>query len=193
MGSTIAGSGRLFDFLRFGVAATAMLTILLIVVTSAITLRHFMVRRVTFAAHINSHSGLSTSHYVRLMLMAIILMFWNVVITSYGLWFTSLSIPIRPWTTWEDVHYNFSRVDQFPEALIPKSLYRAFYIYWWSVPLSTFMFVGFFAFGKEATGHYKKLLGWIINKVLPRSDLSTLKSPQFIPSFVKYVFFPASE
>ncbi|KAF9017841.1 STE3-domain-containing protein [Hymenopellis radicata] len=131
-------------------------------------LRHFMIRRATFAAHLNSpQSALTASRYLRLILMSIFQMTWSIIMTSYTLWYTAMAIPLRPWTTWADVHSNFARAAQFPKVLLamsPKTS-TAYYFSWWAIPMSTFVFVAFFAFGKEAVDDYRKCWVWIKRNV----------------------------
>ncbi|KAJ7323222.1 GPCR fungal pheromone mating factor [Mycena albidolilacea] len=146
---------------------------------AGLALRHFIQRRITFAAHLDSnHSALTTSRYLRLMLMSILQMIWSLGLTIFTLWFTTVSIPIRPWTTWADVHSNFSRVDQFPTLFTPQIIITSRIALWWTVPASTFLFVAFFAFGNEAIVEYKKALLWIRCTVfrLPPSLPSSSKS-----------------
>ena len=40
-------------------------------------------------------------------------MIWIVTVTSYALWFTSVTVPIRPWTNWDDV-LSPGRLAQLP-------------------------------------------------------------------------------
>ncbi|KAF9468421.1 GPCR fungal pheromone mating factor [Collybia nuda] len=136
-------------------------------VFAALALRHFMQRRVSFAAHLTTtHSALTTSRYLRLMLMSVLQMVWSLAITSYALWFTTISIPIRPWTTWDDVHSDFLRVDTFLTIFTLPKIITSFYILWWTVPASTFIFVAFFAFGRDALDEYKKCFMWFRTTVL---------------------------
>jgi hypothetical protein len=136
----------------------------------ALALRHFMHRRVTFAAHLNtSNSALTTSRYLRLMLMSALQMVWSLAITCYALWFTTISIPIRPWTAWDDVHSDFLRVDTFLTLLTPPEVVTSFYILWWTVPISTFLFVAFFAFGRDAVAEYRRCFLWFRIRVLRRT------------------------
>ncbi|KAG1853501.1 GPCR fungal pheromone mating factor [Suillus subluteus] len=126
---------------------------------------HFMRRRVTFARHIDtSRNGLTTSRYFRLMLMAVVEMIWNIVVTSYTLWFSAMDM--RPWTNWDDVHSNFSRIDLYATAFTPQIVLTNFYLIWWVVPVSTFIFVAFFAFGKDAVDEYTACIVWIRRNVL---------------------------
>ena len=126
---------------------------------TALSLRHFMMRRLTFAAHLSSgNSALTTSRYLRLMAMSALQIFWSLGITVYVLWLTILNLPFRPWTDWDDVHSDFLRIDQYPTAFTPPIILRAFNASWWLIPASTFLFVAFFSFGRDAVDEYKKCL-----------------------------------
>ncbi|KAJ7661863.1 pheromone A receptor-domain-containing protein [Mycena rosella] len=145
-------------------------------VFAGLALRHFMLRRITFAAHLDAtHSALTTSRYLRLMLMSIIQMIWSLSITSYILWFTLMAVPLRPWTSWADVHSNFSRVDTYPVAFIPEVVLTSYYAAWWVLPASTFIFVAFFAFGHEAVEDYKRCFGIVRDFVLRRKPAPASK------------------
>ncbi|KAJ7278692.1 GPCR fungal pheromone mating factor [Mycena rebaudengoi] len=134
---------------------------------AGLALRHFVQRRITFAAHLDAtHSALTTSRYLRLMLMSILQMIWSISLTIFTLWFTTVSIPIRPWTTWADVHSNFSRVDQYPYLFTPQVILAGYYALWWTIPASTFIFVAFFAFGHDALAEYAKCFLWFRRTVL---------------------------
>ncbi|KAG2133641.1 GPCR fungal pheromone mating factor [Suillus bovinus] len=130
---------------------------------SSISLR----RRSKFARHLEtSRNGLTTFRYFRLMLMAIVEMIWNIMVTSYTLWFVAMDV--RPWTNWDDVHWDFSRIDLYPAAFMPKIALTNYYLVWWVVPASTFIFVAFFAFGKDAVNEYTACMMWIRRNVSSR-------------------------
>ncbi|KAK6987709.1 STE3-domain-containing protein [Favolaschia claudopus] len=138
-------------------------------VFAGLALRHFMVRRISFAAHLDaSHSALTTSRYLRLMLMSMTQMIWSLSVTTYNLWFTFMNTHLRPWTSWSDVHADFLRVDQFPTLFLSPLVQRAYYAVWWAIPASTFIFVLFFAFGREALDDYKHAFGWILRVIFRR-------------------------
>ncbi|KAG5641595.1 Pheromone B beta 1 receptor [Asterophora parasitica] len=153
-------------------------------VYSALALRHFMIRRVSFAAHLNvSQSALTTSRYLRLMLMAALQMIWGITTTSYALWFTVIGIPLRPWTTWDDVHSDFSRIDQYYSAFTPQKVLTSYYVLWWFVPVSTWIFVAFFAFGADAMEEYKKCFMWFRTRVLRQTVSANPTKHSFIDMF----------
>ncbi|KAG6839253.1 Pheromone B beta 1 receptor [Blastosporella zonata] len=148
-------------------------------VYSGLALRHFFVRRLTFAAHLASHSALTTSRYLRLMLMAVLQMVWGITVTAYAMWFTVLGVPIRPWTSWAFVHSDFSRIDQYPAVLTPDIVRRSYCVLWWMVPISTWIFVAFFAFGKDAMEEYKKCIVWFRTRVLRQTVSSDASKGSF--------------
>jgi pheromone a factor receptor len=126
-----------------------------------------MIRRLSFASHLaSSKSALTTSRYLRLMAMASVQMIWAVTGSAGAFWFTATSVPIRPWTTWDDVHSDFGRIDQFLDIFTPYTVKRSFYVLWWVVPVATWLFVAFFAFGADAMEEYKKCFNWVRVKVL---------------------------
>ncbi|KAJ2936220.1 hypothetical protein H1R20_g874, partial [Candolleomyces eurysporus] len=135
-------------------------------VLSVLALRNFVLRRLTFAADLKSrNTGLTTSRYLRLISMAIVQMVWSLAVTSYTLYVTTVGIPLRPWTNWDDVHSDFWRADLFPAILAPKKLRDVSYALWWMVPATTFIFVAFFSFGQDALEEYKKCFVWIKTRI----------------------------
>lgn len=139
--------------------------------------RHFMLRRISFAAHLTaSQSALTTSRYLRLMLMASLQMVWSLTLTAYSLWFNIMAGPLRPWTSWNDVHSDFSRIDTYATVFTPLPILIGYYVLWWMVPISTLIFVVFFAFGKDAVEEYKRGFLWFRSRVLRRFSSSDLSS-----------------
>lgn len=159
------------------------------IVYAGLALRHFVIRRISFASHLNgSNSALTPSRYLRLMTMSGLQMVISITVTSYALWFTVMAVPIRPWTTWSDVHSDFLRVDVYPDAFTPPFVKRAYYVSWWFTPISTFLFVAFFSFGKDAMDEYQKCFTWIRVNVLHMKltdskaiHLSSAKHPRGLP------------
>ncbi|KAG5650601.1 hypothetical protein H0H81_011692 [Sphagnurus paluster] len=154
----------------------------------ALALRHFFKRRITFARHLqNSNSALTTSRYIRLICMAIVQMFWGLFTTIINVWFTCRN-GLRPWTSWADVHSNFSRVAVFPTRFIPPSILHWTYFTRWIIPVSSVLFFAFFSFGEEAMKEYRSCIQWVARNVLRRKDTMTDKK-MLLPSFIRYVYF----
>ncbi len=106
-----------------------------------LSLSHFIKRRMSFAAHLSTYFALTTSLYLRLVFMSILQMFW-----SYTLVLAAMNLPLLPWTSWAEVHSDFSRIDQidqYPMIAIPAYIDRNYHAQWWMVP-------AFFSFGRDA-------------------------------------------
>nr|QQL12042.1 mating-type protein ste3.3 [Hypsizygus marmoreus] len=165
--------------------ALPLLVVFLTMILASISLVHFFRRRLAFARHLrDSNSALTTSRYFRLMAMAIVQMFWGLVVMSIHVWFTCRN-GLRPWTGWTDVHSNFSRVGVFPSRLIPPDILRWTHFTWWTVPISSIFFFAFFSFGDDAVKEYKACFQWITplfrrknETILPMSSLPRTTSPK---------------
>nr|AVI69659.1 pheromone receptor [Cyclocybe aegerita] len=165
-----------------------LILVTLTLVYSGLALFHFLQRRITFARHLqSSNSALTTSRYFRLMAMATVQMFWGALLISINMWFTCRA-GLRPWISWEDVHYNFSRVGLFPQMLIPKEVLRWTYFSWWSIPASSVLFFMFFAFGQDAVKEYKACFDWVL-RVIFRHAASDSKTKYPISPNVQHVKF----
>lgn len=126
---------------------------------SAMVLIDFLRRRATFAKHLESCSTLSTSHYFRLMLLALLEMILATAATATSLWTATLDI--RPWTSWADVHWGFSRIGQYPAAALTSTVAHYYCALWWFVPASSAVFFLFFAFGRDTMREYGALGQWV--------------------------------
>lgn len=126
-----------------------------------------MQRRTNFSKHISdSNAGLTAGRYFRLMAMAFVEMFWSLTMIGLNVW-AEYRNGLRPWTNWADVHSNFSRVGQFPSVFIPLSTWRLLYFIYWSIPISSLLFVGFFVLGRDTLQEYRRMYTWI-KTLLPK-------------------------
>jgi len=119
------------------------------------------------------------------MLMAVVEMIWNIMVTSYALWFSTMDM--RPWTNWDDVHSNFSRIDLYATIFTPQIVLSSFYLIWWVIPASTFIFVAFFAFGKDAVEEYKACIAWVRRNILKQTVDETVPGSFGSIPVAKYV------
>ena len=134
----------------------------------ALVLHNFIRRRLTFALHLQqSNSALTSSHFLRLIAMALTLMVWGTSLTAFNL-YSNVSSGLRPWKSWEDVHSNFSRIAFFPAALLPPQFIQAMTLFWWTIPASSLIFFVFFGFGEETLKGYKKAWRWLMVKAFKR-------------------------
>ncbi|KAA1466860.1 fungal pheromone STE3G-protein-coupled receptor [Dentipellis sp. KUC8613] len=152
---------------------------------------HFMRRRIDFARHLENRSALTTTRYMRLIIMSVVEMFLGIGITSYALWFATLSY--RPYTSWSDVHFNFSRIDLYSVLFTPQIFLTNLEVLWWTVPISTWVFVLFFAFGHDAMVEYRACITWFRRRILrqqvtekasPISSIGSKPSVRYVPSLI---------
>ncbi|CAL1697592.1 unnamed protein product [Somion occarium] len=138
-------------------------------VFAGLSFMHFFRRRASFARHLASSSGLNPSRYLRLMSMSVVEMFWSLIVVGITCWF-NYRTGMRPWTNWDDVHFNFSRIDRYPTAIIPQASLKWTYFVWWTLPISTYIFVLFFAFGQDAMKEYRSWFQYLarpFRKLIP--------------------------
>lgn len=94
------------------------------------------------------------------MALAAVELFFTIPITSYGIYLNVSAAPLNPWISWANVHYGYSKVDQYP-AILWRSDYNtvvAFGLSTWSAPFCALVFFGFFGFAEEARRNYAKVL-----------------------------------
>lgn len=119
--------------------------------------------------------------------MAVIEMFWGLLVTSLNMWF-SCQHGLRPWISWENVHVGFSQIAYFPTVIIPPTTLAWAYALWCVVPISGALFSVFFSFGEDAMKDYRKSLQWF-RTMVSRPPPLTNHHPTVVglPSFRRYV------
>ncbi|KZV82019.1 fungal pheromone STE3G-protein-coupled receptor [Exidia glandulosa HHB12029] len=141
---------------------------------ASLALRHFLIRRVEFERHLrDSQSALTTSRYMRLMALAVCEIFWGTTLGAYVV-FLNISVDgLRPWTSWADVHYNFSRVAVYPRYLIGSWQKQNLFLSWWITPATALLFFIFFGFSEEALEGYAGALRWVRRVVFRQTITQT--------------------
>ncbi|KAJ7278849.1 GPCR fungal pheromone mating factor, partial [Mycena rebaudengoi] len=145
-------------FLFYGpVALVALLTL----IVSGFAYVGFHQRRMTFDTFLkNQNSSFTVSRYLRLMIITAVLGVWDTIVVCICLVFTYRN-GLLPWTSWADVHWDFSRIDVYPILFIPPEIMTWTYVSWWTVPISGFMFFAFFSFGEDAVAEYGPWFKWV--------------------------------
>jgi hypothetical protein len=92
-----------------------------------------------------------------------------------------------PWISWEDTHYNFSRIGLFPAILwrLDKRLEASIELTRWLPVFCSFVFFALFGFASEARKHYHTMF-WASVKLFgikPRPSPQAPKAllPRFVP------------
>ncbi|EPS99299.1 hypothetical protein FOMPIDRAFT_1124670 [Fomitopsis schrenkii] len=123
-----------------------------------LSLRAFAQRRAQFSEFVSSSSGLSANRYFRLMALATAELLCTTPIAAYGLYLNLSAGPLSPWISWENVHYDYSQVHQYPSVIWRASRANviAFHLSLWAPVFCAFVFFAFFGFADEARRNYLK-------------------------------------
>lgn len=128
-------------------------------------------RRAQFMEFLAMNKNLSSSRYFRLMGLAGIEMLCTIPLGAYVLYLNATSQPVYPYISWENVHSDFSRVEQFPSVLWRMSgpTVLSIELSRWLLVICAFVFFAFFGFADEARKNYR--LAYV--SVAKRVGLST--------------------
>jgi pheromone a factor receptor len=124
---------------------------------SVIAIRFFLSRRLQFQSLLkSSHSGLDTSQYLRLICLAGTEL---VIALPLNLWVLAANAStLQPWTSWYEVHYNWSNVISIPASYITQapSLAVSNAVPRYLVTVSSIVFFIFFGVSEDAIGEYTR-------------------------------------
>lgn len=128
-------------------------------------------RRAQFMEFLAMNKNLSSSRYFRLMGLAGIEMLCTIPLGAYVLYLNATSEPVYPYISWENVHSDFSRVEQFASVQWRMSgpTVLAIELSRWLLVICAFVFFAFFGFADEARKNYR--LAYV--SVAKRVGLST--------------------
>jgi pheromone a factor receptor len=154
-----------------------------------LTLRGFWMRRLQFAQLISaSNSSISIGRYIRLMMLSIIDMLCTIPLGVYSIYIGNKGVSLAPWISWEDTHFNFSRV-----GVVPSLIWRSDPSFQTSVELTrwlpvfcAFLFFALFGFASEAKKHYK-IVFTLIAKPLGFRQPPKVPPKTVLPGFVSHV------
>jgi pheromone a factor receptor len=123
------------------------------------------------------------------MLLALVNMSMTIPMGVFSIYLNSHGVQLAPWISWENVHYDFSRVD-----LVPSIIWRSNPSYntsveltRWLFPVSAFLFFALFGFASEAQKQYHSLFHKCHKALRLKSATS---KPSKIPYLPRSVFFP---
>jgi pheromone a factor receptor len=87
----------------------------------------------------------------------------TIPLASFVIWLNSAALPVQPWVSWEYVHYDFSRVVQYPSVLWTMNylVVVAIQLTRWLVVICAFVFFAFFGFAAEARKNYGIAFWWV--------------------------------
>lgn len=125
-----------------------------------------------------SHSGMSNAQFIRLLLLATILAIstaWTSIFQIVVNVKQNLGI-LSPYVSWNWVHEDFWRVDQFPTVLIPPFLRMFAWLFFMLAPYAGLLFFLLFGLSGEPLAALLRIFG--CGKRLRRSDPDGGVEPQ---------------
>ncbi|KAJ3849074.1 pheromone receptor [Lentinula lateritia] len=134
---------------------------------SSMVLRTFYVRRIQFNQAISSNGMIKPSRYLRLMLLAMIDIMCTIPIGTYTIYVSLESVPLNPWISWDDTHFDFKRVQLIP-AVIWRSnpaTYTSLQITRWLPIVCAFVFFALFGFAEEAMKSYRRAFWFVARRL----------------------------
>ncbi|KIK78557.1 hypothetical protein PAXRUDRAFT_834510 [Paxillus rubicundulus Ve08.2h10] len=145
----------------------------------ALSIGQFYRRRAQFNQFLASNKSLTSSRYFRLMALAMTEIICTVPLASFMIWLNTTAQPVEPWVSWENTHYDFSRVAQYPAFIWTQNhwLLLAIQLTRWLVVACAFIFFAFFGFAAEARKHYRTAF-WSIAKLFGASTITTSQDAQ---------------
>jgi len=121
------------------------------------TVRAFMNRRKQFRDLVSATGNLTYSRYWRLVALASLDYSFTLPMATWAIIANTMWGEVRPWVSWADTHWGYSRVFQYPRIVLDEEPIVAISleISRWAVVLSAFVFFGFFGFADEAKKNYR--------------------------------------
>ncbi|KAL1937922.1 hypothetical protein VTO73DRAFT_12672 [Trametes versicolor] len=147
------------------------------------SLRYLAIRRAAFNEFLAASSSMTSSRYFRLMAMAATELLLSTPLGIYEIYSNAVAAPLEPWISWDDTHFNFSRVVVYPASLwrsvpalaVPLELSR------WLLPTCAIIFFAFFGFAQEARKNYHTAAMAVVNRVPCLRRLHAKRSPSSKP------------
>ena len=116
---------------------------------------------------LTASSNLSCSSYWRLVALASVDFCFTVPLAIWGIVQNTQTEEVYPWVSWADTHWGYSRVFQFPRAVLNETPVAIVGLETtrWAAVLCAFVFFGFFGFAEEARDNYRLLASTIAKRL----------------------------
>ncbi|KAF8486997.1 STE3-domain-containing protein [Russula ochroleuca] len=133
-----------------------------------------------------SNKSPNQNRYFRLIALSAAQISCSLPLSIFSIYSNAHYQTIYPWISWENTHFHYSFVGQFPSVLWRSSsvVQLMLELTRWNIVLSAFLFFAFFGFAEEARKHYRIAYSFA-NRSLHLPDLGRSKansSPPYTPS-----------
>jgi pheromone a factor receptor len=138
-----------------------------------------------FSGMLGSNKNPNHNRYIRLIALSATQISYSLPASLYILYFDAHVLTLFPWISWENTHFNYSRVDQIPSIIWRSSPTQTIIeVLRWNTVLSAFLFFAYFGFAEEAQKHYRIVYSFASSSLrlpdLRKSGASS--SPPYTPS-----------
>lgn len=126
---------------------------------SALNLLAFYRRRLEFNQLLASTNSMKVGQYIRLMALACIEMSCTIPISIVSIYISNEAVPIQPWISWDNTHYDFSYVGLAPAVVWQSNPHYVASVEMtrWLFPACGLLFFALFGFAAEARKHYRTM------------------------------------
>ena len=118
----------------------------------------------------NTSGNITSNRFLRLMCLASVEVLFNIPVAIYGI-VLQCRFPIQPYISWENVHFEFSAVQEIPSVIWRSDRQTEINVEFqrWVIVFCAFVFFTFFGFADEARKNYR----YAFQSVAKRVGLST--------------------
>jgi hypothetical protein len=98
------------------------------------------------------------NRYIRLIALSGVQIFCSLPLTIYNIYFNARVLEVFPWISWDDTHFDFSAVHQYPaeEWRTNSANSDALELSRWYFVSAALVYFAFFGFAEEARKRYRK-------------------------------------
>lgn len=100
------------------------------------------------------------------MLLAVVDIMCTIPLGVYTIYIATKGVPLSPWISWEDTHYDFGRVAKIPTLFWrgDPSFQIGVELTRWLPVFCALLFFALFGFASEAKKHYALAFWWVAKK-----------------------------
>jgi pheromone a factor receptor len=131
-----------------------------------LTIIAFQKNRSQFKALLSSHGNVISNRFFQLMCLASVEVLFTIPLTLVNIGIQAQE-PLNPWISWENVHYDFSRVPRVASVIWRSDRLLEFGLEAprWETVFCAFVFFGFFGFADEARKNYRYAFQSVVKHV----------------------------
>jgi pheromone a factor receptor len=170
---------------KFASAFPQYRALIRIFLSSAFTLRAFLKRRKQFKDFIST-GALTYNRYWRLAALATVDFFITLPFSTWWVIRNAVVFPVRPWISWADTHWGYSRVFQFAAVTYDGPTLAMLEMIRWSPVFCALVFFAFFGFAEEAKKNYRLFA----STVTKRFGSTTSTQSTGIDSYANFISLP---